>query len=215
MAAGEKQPPGGSRRPPPAVTCCPAWPCTRPGGTPRRTAAAAPPRSPAFPAGQTGPGVSRLWDPGQAVHVAPAGDGARSPKPWVQMWPLTGSMRLFNRFQEHQALRYRCALKCLHWGLVLACTARSARLHCPRPSHPHRALAQPWTLRSDPTGAYLSPSQHGRAGRPVSAHATPTQKLRQAGEATGPGLVLTMGMRLRLRTARRRRLMRWKHSLGV
>lgn len=215
MAAGEKQPPGGSRRPPPAVTCCPAWPCTRPGGTPRRTAAAAPPRSPAFPAGQTGPGVSRLWDPGQAVHVAPAEDGARSPKPWVQMWPLTGSMRLFNRFQEHQALRYRCALECLHWGLVLACTARSARLHCPRPSHPHRALAQPWALRSDPTGAYLSPSQHARAGRPVSAHATPTEKLRQAGEATGPGLVLTMGMRLRLRTARRRRLMRWKHSLGV
>lgn len=215
MAAGEKQPTGGSRRPPPAVTCCPAWLCTRPGGTPRRNAAAAPPRSPAFPAGQTGPGVSRLWDPGQAVHVVPAEDGARSPKPWVQMWPLTGSMRLFNRFQEHQALRYRCALECLHWGLVLACTARSARLHCPRPSHPHRALAQPWTLRSDPTGAYLSPSQHARAGRPVSAHATPTQKLRQAGEATGPGLVLTMGMRLRLRTARRRRLMRWKHSLGV
>lgn len=39
----------------------------------------------------------------------------------------SGSMRLFNRFQEHEALRYRYPLECL----LLTYTSYSTHLHCP------------------------------------------------------------------------------------
>ena len=36
-----------------------------------------------------------------------------SPKPWVQMWPLTHYMKLLNRFQGYQALRHIHTFECL------------------------------------------------------------------------------------------------------
>jgi hypothetical protein len=56
-----------------STTCYPAWPCTQPGETRKRTSTGAPPSSPVFPVEDKHPWVRLLWDP----TSCPSPDGPR------------------------------------------------------------------------------------------------------------------------------------------
>lgn len=86
-----------------------------------------------------------------------------SSKPWVQMCPLTGTIRLLNWFQGFQALRNLHTFECLQLlpGELLH-ILQGSTFTAPDPPTLRRALDQPWVLHSDHNGVYptLSPPQH-------------------------------------------------------